>query len=53
MSCSAEADEFVSPLRGSIRFCRLPRADALGYLLNAPPALGYLVHGDLDRPCFH
>ncbi len=30
-------------------FDLLPRADALGYPLDAPPALAYLVHGDMDR----
>ena len=31
-----QACRFVSPLRGSPSFCGLPRADARGYLLNAP-----------------
>ncbi len=69
VSCSAEALEFVPPLHhpstrktaragdpgsgAGIRFCFLPRADALGYLLNAPPALGDLVHGAMDRPYSH
>src|SRR5262249_7625157 len=43
-------DRIVSPLRGWTRFLPFPRADALGYLLVAPTALGHLDHGGIDRP---
>ncbi len=46
---SSEATELCRPSGAGDRFCRLPRAYALGYLLDAPPALGYLVYGDMDR----
>ncbi len=46
---SSEATELCRPSGAGDRFCRLPRAYALGYLLDAPPALGYLVYGDVDR----
>src|SRR5215471_18976740 len=40
----------VPPLRGSIPFCFLPRADALGYLLDAPTGAESLGQGDINRP---
>jgi hypothetical protein len=68
LSRRAEAIEFVSPFRGWNRFLCLPRAYALpgsptravfarwgglGYLLDAPPALRYFAHGDMDRLYSH
>jgi hypothetical protein len=32
----SRGNRIVPPLRGSTPFCFLPRADALGYLLDAP-----------------
>src|SRR5262245_54897281 len=42
-SCSLGPSNCVAPAGARRHFCRLPRAYAPGYLLNAPTALGYHV----------
>jgi hypothetical protein len=47
---SREAVEWCRPSGARRRFCRLPRAYALGYLLNAPYGAGLCGHRDMNPP---